>query len=249
MNEVQPADFGKLDKQGVASAKLQEAKKVANTKADQSVTHTLLRKEKLPPTPAELKRTEKLKKEVVSEDSAWKDKTRIAKIKTTCTLYVNYFKEKYPEIGKFPKPAESAGLDDWQEYLRSLQGVLGGKKAEGRFDSMLTMVATGIVQANIAFPELFAGYNLAAPNNFAAQVASPQFLESIDDEKHEIIFTHQSWFQSGMWSRLLENLGKVGMGVALANKQAQAAAAAAPSNIERLTKLRKPADTPISEQQ
>lgn len=234
---MQTGDFSLLSREGVAQAKKREEAKSADTKADKSVTHTLLRKEKLPPTPADLKRSEKLKREVVAEDSVWKDKNAIAQLKTTCSRYVNHFSEKYPEIRKFPKPSEGGGLDEWRTYLANLQQIIGGAKAESRFDSMLGMAIGAAESANTAFPELFAGYSITHPIALSQVVASPQFQQSIEDEKMEIIFLHPGWFSSSHWTRLAEALGKAAVSVALKNKEIASQGATAPDAIDRLTKL------------
>lgn len=237
---IETVDLGKLDKQGVASAKAQQHKAEANTKADRSVEHTLLRKEKLPLTPAELKRADKAKREVVSEDSAWKDRQKIAQIKRTALKYINYFGDKYPEIKKAPKPAESAGKDDWDDYMQTLCNVIGSQKAGERFDQYLGGLGKGIEYANVAFPDLFGGHNLVSPTPISAVLTSPEFLAAIDDEKHEIIFTYDSWFSSSKWSRLGTALAKAGVAVALQNAQAAKGEAPKAETVDRLAKMGRP---------
>ena len=240
-------DFSALSKSVIEAAKRHASEDLADEQAEKSVQHTLLRKEKLPPTQAELKKSEKLKQEVLKEDSAFYDKNKIAILKGTCTRYVNHFGEKYPELKKFPKPAEKDGLEEWKIYLSNLQSVIGGAKAEQRFDSILGGVVQAVEQVNRNFPELFAGHKIYEPVSLAQVVTSPNFLESIDDEKHEIIFTHQSWFSSSYWSRLCEALGKAGVAVALKNKELAMAESTSPETIVRMTQTQATPSTPSDE--
>lgn len=242
-SQVASVDLSKLDKHGVAAAKLAAHKVEANQKADRSVEHTLLRKEKLPPTPADLKRSEKLKREVVAEDSAWKERQEINRIKRICIKYVSYFGDKYPDMKKAAtaKPPESASREDWQEYLDTLANVIGSQKAGERFDQYLGGIAYAVEYANVAYPQAFGGQNLVSPVSLRASLLSPEFLDSIDDEKHEIIFTYDSWFSSSKWSRFGNAVAKMGLQVAAANAAAASAPAASapdPETVERLAKIR-----------
>lgn len=239
-SRIETVDMSRLDRQGIAAAKLEQHKKEANKKADASVEHTLLRKEKLPLSPAELKRADKLKREVSSEDSAWRDRQKIAKLKRIALKYVNYFGDKYPEIKKAPKPAESAGKVEWDEYLETLRNVIGSQKAEDRFNQMLFGFGKALEYGNTAFPELFGGHNIVSPNPISAVFADPKFLASIDDERHQIVFEYESVFSSGMWSRLVSAVAQVGVGVAQANAQATRGSAPEP-NAETVERLAKPA--------
>ncbi len=101
---MEASDFSRLSKEGIEAAKRAEEKKHVDTKAQASATHTVERKKYLPPTAAELKASQKLKTEVVREDSAFYDKRKIGQLKSTTQRYVNHFAEKYPEIKKLAKP-------------------------------------------------------------------------------------------------------------------------------------------------
>lgn len=232
--EVQGFDFNDLSKEGIAAQKAQAEEEERAEKAEKSVDASMRRKQLMPPTQAELRRMERDRKEVAKEDSAWVHKNKIAKLKATCTRYFNHFNEKYPEFKKLAKPAEKDGLEEWQSYLQNMQDVIGSGKAEQRFHSYLGMAVSGLENVNKAFPELFAGYNIHSPVSLVQVVNSEQFAQQIEDERAEIIFTHQSWFASGYWSRLLENLSKAAMAVALKNKEVHMAAAQSPEVLERL---------------
>jgi hypothetical protein len=253
-SQVHSADFSKLDKTGVAAAKLAAHKVEANKKADLSVEHSVLRKDKMPLTPADMKRSEKLKREVTAEDSAWKERQEINRIKRICGKYVAYFSDKYPDMKKASqaKPPEAAGREDWQDYLDTLANVIGSQKAGERFDNYVVMAGKGVEYLNVAFPDMFGGQNLVAPVSLAATISSPAFLASIDDEKHEIIFTHDAWFSSSKWSRIGSAIAQQTLAVANANKQAstQGSTEVPPEVIEKLAKMgkgrgaRPPAKTP-----
>lgn len=236
--EVQGFDFSELGKEAIDAhkASVEDAKRTE--KAEKSVDHTMRRKELLPPNPAELRRMDRDRKEVLKEDSAFIHKNKIAKLKATCARYFNHFNEKYPEIKKFPKPAEKDGLEEWQTYLQNMQDVIGGAKADQRFNTYLGMAMTGVEHMNRTFPELFAGYNICEPVSLAKVVASDEFVMQIEDERAEIIFTHQSWFASGYWSRLLENISKASMAVALKNKELMLSRVVSDEASERLMRGR-----------
>jgi hypothetical protein len=218
-------DFEELTPERVAAKKKNDETQAAQEKATKSVEQTRLRKAQTPPSEAEIRRLNKDAKEMVAQGSLEFDKNRVAKVKTTCQLYLNYFSDKYPEIKKFVKPSEKDGLAEWQQYLSDLQNIIGGKKADSRFDTALAIFAAGVEKANVEFPHLFGFYNLNSPLSFSKVVTSPEFLAEIDDEKHEFIFTHQSWFSSSYLSRLVESVAKAGMAVALKNKELRGSAA------------------------
>lgn len=237
-------DFEELAPENMKRRKQTEADKAAHDKAEKSVDQARLRKQMAGPTPAEIRQTTKEAKEMASAGSLVMNKNQVAKIKTTCQLYTNYFAEKYPEIKKFTKPAERDGLEEWKEYLVDIQTVIGNKKADQRFDTMLQFAAIGVERASLQFPHLFGFHNLSSPLSFSQVVTSPQFIQDIDDEKHEFIFTHQGWFASGYLSRLLEAITKAGFAVAAHNAQSAAASATSPAKVDELSnpepKPRKP---------
>ncbi len=213
------SDFSALSKKGVESAKAMENKEKADAKADKSVEHSVLRKQKMPPTQAEIKQRAQLTKEVSKEESAYANKKQIGRIKATTTQYFSYFGEKYPEIKKLTKPAEKDGLEEWQSYLRDMQGVLASKKADSTFDNYMGYLGKGLEELQKMFPQITQGRSLSTPVPLSQVLSSGEFLEAIDDEKHEIIFNHSTWFQSGYWSRILSSVGKATLAVALQNEQ------------------------------
>lgn len=213
------SDFSALSKKGVESAKAMEAKEKAEAKADKSVEHSVLRKQKLPPTQSEIKQRAQLTKEVSKEESAYANKKQIGRIKVTTSQYYGYFGEKYPEIKKLTKPAEKDGLEEWQTYLTDMKTILASKKADATFDNYMGYLGKGLEELQKMFPQLTQGRSLSEPVPLSQVLGSEGFLESIDDEKHEIIFNHASWFQSGYWSRILSSVGKATIAVALQNEQ------------------------------
>lgn len=235
---IEKADFTKLSKDGIAAAKKSEHQKDVDKKATRSVEHTLSRKEKLPPTPAELRRMERDKKDVLKEDSLYFEKRAIANLKRMATQYVEFFGEKYPPVKKLKKPNENDGKDEWSQYLTDIRAAIGSSKAGEKFDGYLAMLGQGIVKASVMFPEVFRGANLVNPVNLADVLQSPEFIERIEDEKMEIIFTHESWFASSYWSRFGIALAKAVYSVAEHNKQAYQNAAATPEVTEALLRRR-----------
>lgn len=219
MDGIQKADFSQLSKDGISSAKKKEHEKDVDAKATRSVEHTVSRKEKLPPTPTELRRMERDRKEVLKENSAYFEKRKIAQIKRIATQYVEFFSEKYPAVKKLKKPGESDGKEEWDQYLGDVRAAIGSSKAGERFDGMLSFLAQGIVTLSQQFPAVFQGANLSSPANFADVVASAGFKEQIEDEKMEIIFTHERWFQSSYIERFGTALAKAAYATAMHNKQ------------------------------
>lgn len=242
---IQKADFTQLSKDGVASAKKKDHEKNVDKAATRSVEHTLKRKEKLPPTPGELRRMEKDKKEVLKEDSIYFEKRAIANLKRMAVQYVEFFGEKYASVKKLKKPNESDGKDEWSQYLTDIRAAIGSGKAGEKFDGYMHFLAQGIVTLSLQFPEVFQGANLVSPVNFADVVASDGFKAQIEDEKMEIIFTHESWFASSYWERFGIAVAKAAYSVAQHNKQVTASAGVTPEVAEALSMRRKrgqPAD-------
>lgn len=243
---IQKADFTQLSKDGIASAKKKEHEKDVDKKATRSVEHTLSRKEKLPPTPAELRRMERDKKEVLKEDSIYFEKRAIANLKRMATQYVEFFGEKYPSVKKLKKPNEADGKDEWSQYLVDIRAAIGSGKAGEKFDGYLHFFAQGVVTLSLQFPEVFQGANLVSPVNFADVVVSDGFQAQIEDEKMEIIFTHESWFASSYWERFGTAMAKAAYSVAQHNKQVAASAGVTPEVAESLS-LRRQRGQPADE--
>lgn len=235
---IERADFTKLSKDGIAAAKKASERKEMDAQIEKSVEKSLKRKDKMPPSSAELKRMERDKKDVMKEDSLYFEKRAIANLKRMATQYVEFFGEKYPAVKKLKKPNESDGKDEWSQYLTDIRAAIGSEKAGEKFDGYLAMLGQGIVKASVMFPEVFRGANLVTPVNLAEVMQSPEFIERIEDEKMEIIFTHESWFASSYWSRFGVALAKAVYSVAEHNKRAYETAAATPEVTEALLRRR-----------
>lgn len=235
---IQKADFAQLSKDGIASAKRKEHEKDVDAKATRSVEHTVSRKEKLPPTPTELRRMERDRKEVVKENSAYFEKRKISQLKRTATQYVEFFSEKYPAVKKLKKPNESDGKEEWEQFLADVRTTIGSGKAGERFDGMMSMLAQGIVALSQQFPQIFRGANLTSPANFVDVVNSAGFKEQIEDEKMEIIFTHERWFQSTYFERFGTAMFKAAYATALHNKQVAEETALTPEVKKALSERR-----------
>ena len=245
MEGIEKSDFSKLSKDGIAAAKKAEHKKEVDKAASKSVEYSQVRKEKMPPTPAELRRMEKDKKDVIKEDSIYFEKRAIANLKRMAVQYVEFFGEKYPAVKKLKKPNESDGKDEWSQYLTDIRAAIGSGKAGEKFDGYMHFLAQGIVTLSLQFPEVFQGANLVSPVNFADVVVSDGFKAQIEDEKMEIIFTHESWFASSYWERFGIAIAKAAYSVAQHNKQVTSSAGVTPQVAEALSMRRQraqPAD-------
>ncbi len=245
MDSIEASDFTKLSKDGIAAAKKAEHRKEVEKAAAQSVEKSQARKDKAPPSSAELRRMERDKKDVIKEDSIYFEKRAIANLKRMATQYVEFFSEKYPAVKKLKKPGESDGKDEWSQYLTDIRAAIGSGKAGEKFDGYLAFVAQGVVTLSQTFPDVFQGANLTTPVNFADVVASDGFKQQIEDEKMEIIFTHESWFASSYWERFGVAMAKAAYSVAMHNKQVTANAGVTPEVAEALSRRRQrgqPAD-------
>ncbi len=173
----------------------------------------------MPPTQAEYKRAAKAQTEFVKDVNFEEREKERTKVKRKAKRYKEYFADR---VKHCQKPAESADLETWKEFLSDMQCAIGGEKAHESFNFYKDQGAMMIENASLQWPELFAGRNLHHPNSLYKTVSSPEFNNLIDDERAEICILHEEWFSSGPWSRLASNFALVLYQVSEANAAAQA---------------------------
>lgn len=200
--------FDALGRAAVEAEKKKQDEKKREEKAFNSADHTLRRQQKLPPTQGEINRMRKVQQEASKVNFKTYDQREIQRLKRQCRKFKEYagFKER---LKHFKLPLESAGGEEWEETLQDMRSELGQSKAHERFNKMWGYGLLAVEFASIKWPELFMGANLTGPVSLRDIGTSPEFLESIDDERAEMVIVHDWLFSSSVYSRLAERLFEV----------------------------------------